>query len=109
VATPQRPVLPALSAWTARHRTWLPILLLALLFAGLGQVTHLHQPDALGHDGHDDHCSFCLQFDRVGPGLSTLPSIALQPAVFAPLRWRPSPAVATGTAHRYAARGPPAP
>ena len=33
-------------------------LCVALLFAQLGQASHLHAPQGLGHDFDDDHCSF---------------------------------------------------
>lgn len=103
-----RPSLTRLRQQLAGTRPGLLLALcVALLFAQLGQASHLHAPQGLGHDFDDDHCSFCAQLDRPAPVPVALPTLAPPPQALpraaTPARREPS----RPPLPRYDARGPP--
>ena len=91
-----------------RRRRWLPVLLLTLLFAGLGQAMHLHHDEGPGHGAGaaQDHCDYCLQVARLGTGTAAPELAAARVVRLAAVVQRTAPRVARQLAHRYDARGP---
>jgi hypothetical protein len=102
-----RRILSTLRSASMRRRAWLPVLLVALLFAGLGQATHLHKPDAAGNAVDRDHCAYCLQFERLAAAPSNAPLHFPAATAFPAIAWRAIRASTPAPAHRYDARGPP--
>ncbi len=112
--------LAALRAALLRHRLWLPVILLGLLFAGLGQAMHVHPADEPGHEhdeehDHDhkhgldrDHCAFCLQIDRLGTGAVAPSASLLVSSAFSRLVVGRARSITQRVELRYHARGPPA-
>ncbi len=103
-----RPSLTRLRHQLAGTRPGLLLALcVALLFAQLGQASHLHAPQDLGHHFDDDHCSFCAQLDRPAPVPVAPPALAPPRQALPRAATRPAREPSRPPLLRYDARGPP--
>ena len=86
----------------------MPALLLALLLAGLCQARHLHEHDDAAKHAGADHCTFCLQVERLASAPSEIPAAAAWAAPDESPERAIAPAPRYLLAFSYDARGPPA-